>query len=69
MPNTDQKVLGASANSLRDICRYNLCMPDLYSVSAKYYDEACMSIRDACVGCSLHDRNVATPMLDSFGGR
>jgi SAM-dependent methyltransferase len=46
MPNAAQKVFGASANSLRDICRYNLFMPDLYSVSAKYYDEAYATLED-----------------------
>jgi hypothetical protein len=28
-----------------------------------------MTIRDACVGCSPTNRDVATPMLESFGGR
>jgi hypothetical protein len=35
-----------SVDSLPDICRYNLFMPDLYGVSAKYYDEAYATLED-----------------------
>ena len=35
-----------SANCSQDICRYNRFMTDLYSVSAKYYDEAYATLED-----------------------